>query len=156
MTEKSERYNLLVQQVQSLLTGEADLVANMANLVSLVFHELPDLNGTTYYRLIKGELVLGPFQGKPACMHIPIGRGVCGTVAVTQKPEVVPDVDQFIGHIACDSASRSEVVVPVFRHGSFWGVLDLDSPKLNTFDEVDAEYLSLIAGIIFPENQKES
>lgn len=156
MTEKSKRYDLLVQQAQSLLAGEFDLVANMANLVSLVFHELPDLNGTTYYRFVDGELILGPFQGKPACMHIPVGRGVCGTVAATQKPEVVPDVDQFVGHIACDSASRSEVVVPVFRHGSFWGVLDLDSPKLNTFDDVDAKYLSEIAEIIFPENQKES
>ncbi|EQC58439.1 Free methionine-(R)-sulfoxide reductase [Limosilactobacillus fermentum MTCC 8711] len=150
MSEKTERYELLKQQSQALLlTGEFDLVANMSNLASLVFNELPQLNGTSFYRFKNNELILGPFQGKPACMHIAVGRGVCGTVAKTQKAEVVPNVHDFSGHIACDSASKSEVVVPVFKDGKFWGVLDLDSPEYNTFDDVDAKYLSEIAPIVF-------
>ncbi|WP_203652203.1 GAF domain-containing protein [Secundilactobacillus yichangensis] len=149
MANKRENYELLVKQAESLLEGETDLVANMSNLVSLVFHELPKLNGTTYYRLKNGELILGPFQGRPACMHIPIGKGVCGTVAKTQKSEIVQNVHDFPGHIACDSASKSEIVVPVFKDGQFWGVLDLDSPEYGTFDEVDEEYLSKIAPLIF-------
>lgn len=149
MSEKTERYELLKQQAQALLTGEFDLVANMSNLASLIFNELPQLNGTSFYRFKNDELILGPFQGKPACMHIAVGKGVCGTVAATKKPEVVPNVHEFSGHIACDSASNSEVVVPIFKDGKFWGVLDLDSPEYNTFDDVDASYLSEIAPIVF-------
>lgn len=149
MSQKTERYELLIQQAKGLLTGEFDLVANMSNLASLIFSELPDLNGTSFYRYQNGELILGPFQGKPACMHIAVGAGVCGTVAETKQSEIVPDVHQFKGHIACDSASNSEIVVPIFQDGQFFGVLDLDSPKFNTFDEVDDHYLSQIAPIVF-------
>ncbi|KZU08045.1 GAF domain-containing protein [Lactiplantibacillus plantarum] len=149
MSEKTARYELLKQQARALLTSECDLVANMSNLASLVFNELPQLNGTSFYRFKDNELILGPFQGKPACMHIAVGKGVCGTVAKTQKAEVVPNVHKFSGHIACDSASKSEVVVPVFKNGKFWGVFDLDSPEYNTFDDVDANYLSEIAPIVF-------
>lgn len=149
MSEKTARYELLKQQAQALLKNESDLVANMSNLVSLVFNELPRLNGTTFYRLIDGELLLGPFQGKPACMHIAVGKGVCGTVAATKKAEIVPNVHEFQGHIACDNASKSEVVVPIFKNQQFWGVLDLDSPEYDTFDEVDAKYLAEIDPLIF-------
>lgn len=151
MSEKTARYELLKQQAQALLNNESDLVANMSNLVSLVFNELPQLNGTTFYRLIDGELLLGPFQGKPACMHIAVGKGVCGKVAATKKAEIVPNVHEFQGHIACDSASKSEVVVPIFKGEQFWGVLDLDSPEYDTFDEVDAKYLAEIGPLIFGE-----
>src|SRR5699024_8937590 len=145
----TENYELLVKQAASLLTDEFDVVANMSNLTSLLFHSIPDLNGATFYRLVDGELLLGPFQGKPACMHIPVGKGVCGTVAKNQQTEIVPNVHAFSGHIACDSASNSEIVVPVFKDSSFWGVLDLDSPKFNTFDEIDQKYLEKIAPIVF-------
>ncbi|GBG94242.1 GAF domain-containing protein [Ligilactobacillus salitolerans] len=151
MSEKTARYELLKKQAQALLNNEFDLVANMSNLVSLVFNELPRLNGTTFYRYIDGELLLGPFQGKPACMHIAVGNGVCGTVAATKKPEIVPNVHEFEGHIACDSASKSEVVVPIFKDDQFWGVLDLDSPEYDTFDEIDAQYLTEIGPLIFGE-----
>lgn len=149
MGKKQESYELLVEQAKSLLDGEADLVANMSNLVSLLFHEIPNLNGTTYYRFKNNELILGPFQGKPACMHIAVGKGVCGTVAETKRTEIVENVHKFPGHIACDSASKSEIVVPVFKDGQFWGVLDLDSPEYGTFDETDGEYLGKIAPLIF-------
>lgn len=149
MSEKTERYELLKLQAASLLENEFDLVANMSNLASLIFNSLPDLNGTSFYRFKDDELILGPFQGKPACMHIAVGAGVCGTVAQNLKSEVVPNVHEFKGHIACDSASNSEIVVPIFRDDQFWGVLDLDSPKFNTFDETDNQYLSDIAPIVF-------
>lgn len=151
MEKKRENYELLVKQAESLLEGETDVVANMSNLVSLLFHEIPSLNGTTYYRFKNNELILGPFQGKPACMHIAVGKGVCGTVAKTKQTEIVENVHNFPGHIACDSASKSEIVVPVFKDGHFWGVLDLDSPEYSTFDETDGEYLSQIAPLIFNE-----
>ncbi|MFD0897282.1 GAF domain-containing protein [Loigolactobacillus binensis] len=149
MTDKVANYELLVQQAQSLLENEFDLVANMSNLASLIFNELPHLNGTSFYRFKNGELILGPFQGKPACMHIAVGAGVCGTVAQNLKAEIVPDVHQFAGHIACDQASNSEIVVPIFKHHVFWGVLDLDSPAYNTFDATDEQYLSQLAPLIF-------
>lgn len=151
---KVERYELIVAQAKSLLTGEFDEVANMANLTSLLFNELPMINGATFYRFVNEELVLGPFQGKPACMHIPVGKGVCGTVAQTLKTEVVSNVHEFAGHIACDAASNSEIVLPVFRNEKFYGVLDLDSPEFDTFDEIDAQYLTQVAELTFgvPEN----
>lgn len=149
MSNKEETYKLLLTQAKSLIEDETDLVANMSNIVSLIFHSLPDLNGTTYYRFLNNELVLRPFQGKPACMHIPVGKGVCGTVASTQTTEIVPNVHDFSGHIACDSVSNSEIVVPVFNDDKFWGVLDLDSPKFNTFDNIDDKYLRAIAPLIF-------
>ncbi|EEI71672.1 GAF domain-containing protein [Lentilactobacillus hilgardii] len=153
MTKKQD-YQLLLKQAQTLLDGEKDIVANMSNLVSLIFHSLTDLNGTTFYRNINHELVLGPFQGKPACMHIPFGKGVCGTVAQTKRSEIVPDVTKFDGHIACDAASKSEIVVPAFYHRAFWGVLDLDSPHLNRFDSIDEHFLLQIAPLIFADNDE--
>ncbi len=134
---KSERYRELALELQGLLEGESDAVANMANAAALIFHGLPDLNWAGFYVNRESCLVLGPFQGKPACVRIKVGQGVCGTAAELKSSIVVPDVHDFPGHIACDSASRSELVVPILRDGVVLGVLDLDSPSLARFDEVD-------------------
>jgi L-methionine (R)-S-oxide reductase len=131
-------YEELVQQARALLAGERDSTANAANLAALVFHSLPDLNWAGFYWLKGGELVLGPFQGKPACVRIALGKGVCGTAARDARTLVVPDVNAFPGHIACDSASRSELVVPVAHRGRVIGVLDLDSPRAARFTDEDA------------------
>ena len=133
----------LAAQARSLLEGERDFTANAAQLASLIFHTLPDLNWAGFYWMKGGELVLGPFQGKPACVRIPLGKGVCGTAMRERRTIVVPDVDAFPGHIACDSASRSEVVVPV---GDL-GVFDLDSPIKNRFSEADARSLEEVVAI---------
>ena len=138
---KSELYSGLVEQARALFEGERDAIANAANLSSLVFHALPDLNWAGFYRMVGGELVLGPFHGNPACVRIALGKGVCGTAARERRTIVVPNVDEFPGHIACDSASRSEVVVPIVDRGNLIGVLDLDSPRLARFDEDDARGL---------------
>jgi GAF domain-containing protein len=140
---KAEAHAQLLEQARALLHGERDRIANAANLASLVFHTLPDLNWAGFYFLKGGELVLGPFHGKPACVRIPLGRGVCGTAARDRKTIVVPDVEAFPGHIACDSASRSEIVVPV----GDWGVLDLDSPLLRRFDDADAKCLEALVQV---------
>ena len=146
---KAELHSSLGEQARALLEGERDLTANAANLASLIFHALPELNWAGFYWLKGGELVLGPFQGRPACVRIPLGKGVCGTAAQTRRTIVVPDVDHFPGHIACDSASRSEVVVPVMVAGRVAGVLDLDSPVPARFDEEDARALeSLVADFV--------
>jgi len=134
----------LLGQARALLHGERDFTANAANLAALIFHTLPDLNWAGFYWMKGGELVLGPFQGKPACVRIAIGRGVCGTAARDRKSIVVPDVDAFPGHIACDSASRSEVVVPVVAGGRLIGVLDLDSPLKSRFGDADARGLEAL------------
>jgi L-methionine (R)-S-oxide reductase len=137
---KPELYRDLAQQLSGLFAGEPDAVANAANMAALIFGALPDLNWAGFYFLKDGsELVLGPFQGKPACVRIPMGRGVCGTAAATKTSVIVPDVDAFPGHIACDSASRSELVVPLVRDGQVLGVLDLDSPTPSRFDDADRE-----------------
>ena len=136
----------LLEQARALLHGERDFTANAANLAALIFHTLPDLNWAGFYWMKGGELVLGPFQGKPACVRIAIGRGVCGTAARDRKSIVVPDVDAFPGHIACDSASRSEVVVPVVTGGKVIGVLDLDSPLEGRFSDADARGLEALVG----------
>ncbi|OIM23256.1 GAF domain-containing protein [Oenococcus oeni] len=149
METKQTRYSLLNDQAQSLLDGEHDLIANMSNLVSLIFNSDQNINGTTYYRLKNGELILGPFQGKPACVHIPLGRGVCGTAAALKETVIVSNVHKFEGHIACDKDSNSEIVVPIFSKNEFWGVLDLDSTKFNYFDKNDQEYLEKIGNYIF-------
>ena len=138
---KRELYAELLQSVHALLQGERDLVANAANVSALLFDALPDLNWAGFYFMKGGELVLGPFQGKPACVRIALGRGVCGTAAQARRTLVVPDVHAFPGHIACDSASNSEVVVPVVHAGRVAGVLDLDSPVKGRFDEEDARGL---------------
>src|SRR5436853_1479248 len=127
----------LLGQARALLEGERDFTANAANLASLLFHTLPDLNWAGFYWMKGGELVLGPFQGKPACVRIALGKGVCGTAARDRKTLVVPDVDKFPGHIVCDSDSRSEIVVPLVRFERVIGVLDLDSPNLARFDDDD-------------------
>jgi L-methionine (R)-S-oxide reductase len=135
---KAGLYSDLLLQARGLFEGERDATANSANLAALVFHTLPDLNWAGFYRL-KGEvLVLGPFQGKPACVRIALGKGVCGTAARERRTIVVPDVNAFPGHIACDAASRSELVVPIIRGDRVQGVLDLDSPKIARFDDEDA------------------
>ena len=139
----------VVGQARALLAGERDGTANAANLASLLFHALPDLNWAGFYWMKGGELVLGPFQGKPACVRIALGKGVCGTAARERRTVVVPDVEAFPGHIACDSASRSELVVPVVRAGAVVGVLDLDSPSLARFDEEHARALeALVADFV--------
>lgn len=144
-----EKYQLLLSQAKALIEGESDWIANTANLSALLFNSLNDVNFAGVYRFENGELILGPFQGMPACVHIQIGKGVCGTAAKTKKIQIVPNVHEFPGHIACDSASNSEIVVPIFKEQELWGVLDLDSTKLANFDEVDKEYLTKIAAAIF-------
>jgi len=141
---KTQLYSELQAQARALLEGERDAIANAANLASLIFHTLPDLNWVGFYRMSGGELVLGPFHGKPACVRIGIGTGVCGTAARDRRTIIVPNVDEFPGHIACDAASRSEVVVPIVHANHVVGVLDLDSPKLARFDEADAHALEAI------------
>jgi L-methionine (R)-S-oxide reductase len=136
-TTKAEFYQELRSQLTSLLEGEPDAIANAANTAALLYHSMPDVNWVGFYLFKSNELVLGPFQGKPACVRIPLGKGVCGTAAERRQSIVVPDVNAFPGHIACDSASRSELVVPLVRHGALLGVLDLDSPMLGRFDETD-------------------
>jgi GAF domain-containing protein len=134
---KPELYRDLAGQLAALLAGESDRIANAANMAALVYHGLPDLNWAGFYFYRSGELVLGPFQGKPACLRIPIGRGVCGTAARRAETVRVADVHDFPGHIACDPASRSELVVPLIQGEEVLGVLDLDSPLLARFDEAD-------------------
>ena len=137
----------LAAQARALLEGERDATANAANVSSLIFHALPDLNWAGFYWMKEGELVLGPFQGKPACVRIALGKGVCGTAAQQKRTVVVPDVHAFPGHIACDSASNSEVVVPVMKNGRVIGVLDVDSPKLSRFGDAEARTLEEVARI---------
>jgi len=137
----------LLEHARALLAGEQDPIANAANVAALIYNTLPDVNWAGFYFLKGGELVLGPFQGKPACVRIAVGKGVCGTAVAQRKTQLVPDVHAFPGHIACDSASESEVVVPLFRGADIIGVLDLDSPRLNRFTEADARAMEEIAKI---------
>jgi GAF domain-containing protein len=148
--DKSAAYDELARSLRALLDGESDLVANTANMAALLFWSLPDLNWAGFYLVEaeRGDLLLGPFQGKPACVRIPVGRGVCGTAAARRETVVVTDVHAFPGHIACDSASNSEVVVPILRDGTLLGVLDLDSPLLARFDEADARGLEALVRIL--------
>ena len=137
----------LARQAQSLLSGQGDRIANAANLASLLFHELEDVNWAGFYFMRGGELIVGPFQGKPACTSIPLGKGVCGTAAASREAQLVSDIQAFDGHIACDADSRSEIVVPLILHGEVLGVLDLDSPTKGRFDESDLSLLVEIAEI---------
>jgi len=134
---KADVYARLRRDLDALLAGERDPIANAANMAAFLFHSLPDLNWAGFYILRGSELVLGPFQGKPACVRIPVGHGVCGEAVARGETLVVPDVHAFPGHIACDHASQSELVVPLRRTNRVVGVLDLDSPRLNRFDEAD-------------------
>lgn len=144
-TDKAALYAELEKQLRALLAGEHDFIANAANTAALFYHTLPDVSWVGFYRLVGSELVLGPFQGKPACVRIPLGKGVCGVAAARRETVLVPDVHRFPGHIACDSASRSEIVVPLLKDGQLLGVLDLDSPTLNRFDATDQAGLENLA-----------
>ena len=149
---KSELYRDLLAALDALTDGEPDAVANMANAAALVWQYLPDLNWAGFYRLVDddqdGELVLGPFQGKPACIRIPLGKGVCGTAAATRRTQLVADVHAFAGHIACDADSRSELVVPLISGDRLLGVLDLDSPLPARFDGEDAAGCEALAALL--------
>jgi len=140
-------YDEVAQQLTGLLAGERDMIANAANMASLIFMSLPDLNWAGFYFLQGDTLVLGPFQGKPACVRIVVGQGVCGTAAAERKTQRVKDVNDFPGHIACDSASRSELVVPLIHDGRVIGVLDLDSPMPARFAQVDQDGIERLAQI---------
>lgn len=142
---KSEQYAQLIEQCKALLHGERHRIANAANLSALLFNNLSDVNWLGFYFLEQGELIVGPFQGLPACVRIAIGKGVCGTAAQTLQTQLVTDVHAFEGHIACDSASQSEIVVPLLQNGKLIGVLDVDSPILNRFDKEDQAAFEQIA-----------
>ena len=144
---KAELYSDLLSQAKGLLHDEHDRVANAANFVSLLYHSLPDVNWVGFYFMKDGELLVGPFQGKPACVHIALGKGVCGTAAQTRKTQLVPDVNAFPGHIFCDGDSLSELVVPLINKGEVLGVLDLDSPKLARFDAEDQQGLEALVKV---------
>ncbi|MGV2104240.1 GAF domain-containing protein [Rhizobium sp. 21-4511-3d] len=145
---KAEFYRELAQQLEALLTGESDMIANAANTSALMFQMMPELNWAGFYLLkSEGELVLGPFQGKPACVRIPVGKGVCGTAVERKSSVLVEDVHGFPGHIACDAASRSELVVPLIHEGRVIGVIDLDSPVPSRFDAEDQAGIEKLAAI---------
>ncbi|MDO6846791.1 GAF domain-containing protein [Priestia megaterium] len=138
---KQRDYELVIKQLRALLEGESNTIANLANASALLNQFLNEVNWVGFYLMEDGELVLGPFQGLPACVRIPLGKGVCGTAAQNQRTERIEDVHAFPGHIACDAASQSEIVVPMVKDGNFLGVLDIDSPIKNRFDEIDQQYL---------------
>ena len=149
MTSTTPDYAALTAQARALTAGEPDAVANMANISALLFHALDQVNWVGFYRLQAGVLVLGPFQGRPACIRIPLGSGVCGAAAATGQTQRVDDVHQFDGHIACDSASRAELVVPLKTEaGQVFGVLDIDSPQLGRFTPADAAGIEQLAAAV--------
>jgi|TARA_Y100001970_G_scaffold86242_1_gene108683 GAF domain-containing protein len=150
---KEEHYTQLVSQAKSLVSGEHDLIANMANVSALLFNQLEDVNWAGFYLHKESQLVLGPFQGQPACIRIPIGKGVCGTAAETRTIQRIDDVHAFSGHIACDAASNSEIVIPLIVNDELIGVLDIDSPKFGRFDADDEAGLKQIADILI-ESQR--
>ena len=147
---KAELYREMLGALDALTAGESDAIANMANAAALIWQYLPDLNWAGFYRAIDGELVLGPFQGKAACIRIAMGAGVCGTAAQTRETQLVADVHAFPGHIACDAASASELVVPIVHDGRLIGVLDLDSPMPSRFDAADAAGCEALAAVLAP------
>lgn len=147
---KAELYADLLAALDGLTAGEPDPVANMANAAALIWQYLPDLNWAGFYRLVGGELVLGPFQGKAACIRIPLGKGVCGAAAASRETQLVDDVHAFPGHIACDADSASELVVPLVADGALFGVLDLDSPLPGRFDPEDARGCEALAALLAP------
>jgi len=155
--DKPAFYKELATQLKALLEGEGDSIANAANTAALIYQMVPDLNWAGFYFLASDdELVLGPFQGKPACVRIPWGQGVCGSAAARRESVVVPDVHEFPGHIACDAASRSELVVPLIEAGEVLGVLDLDSPLLARFDEVDQEGCEGLVALFIDHHRRHS
>ena len=146
--DKAETYRDLLSAIDAVTAGERDAIANMANAASLLFDWLPDVNWVGFYRLVEDELVLGPFQGKAACIRIELGKGVCGTAAATRETQLVSDVHAFPGHIACDAASASEIVVPLVADGRLIGVLDIDSPVVARFDEDDRSGVEAIGALL--------
>lgn len=144
---KDADYASLAEELTGLLTGERDFIANAANTSALLFDALPDINWAGFYFLRNGELVVGPFQGKPACVRIPLGKGVCGTAAANRITIVVRDVHEFPGHIACDAASQSEIVVPLLKGDELLGVLDIDSPSVGRFDDADRHGIERLANL---------
>jgi L-methionine (R)-S-oxide reductase len=154
-SDKRAGYEQLAAQLQGLLHGEADAIANAANTAALIFDALPEVSWAGFYFLREGELVVGPFQGKPACVRIALGHCVCGTAAARRQTLIVPDVNAFPGHIACDSASQSEVVVPLIAADRVVGVLDLDSARLARFDEADARGLEGLATLFLQASRLE-
>ncbi len=146
--DKAAGYRELEKQLRAMLVGEHDAIANLANAAALIFQSLPDLNWAGFYRAAGNELLLGPFHGKPACVRIQIGKGVCGAAAARRKTILVKNVNEFPGHIACDPNSNSEIVVPLLKNDALLGVLDLDSPKLARFDAADQTGLEKLAEII--------
>lgn len=146
-TDKTSDYARLALELSALLAGESDLIANAASTVALIFDAVPRLNWVGFYFLKDGVLVVGPFQGKPACLRIALGAGVCGAAALQRTTLVVPDVHKFPGHIACDAASNSEIVIPLILGDTLLGVLDVDSPYLERFDEADRRGLETLARI---------
>ena len=145
---KRDLYASLAASLEALIGEETDAIANLANASALVWEALPDINWAGFYLLRGGELVLGPFQGRPACVRIPLGKGVCGTAAAGRRTIVVEDVNAFPGHIACDAASRSEIVVPLVGGGALLGVLDVDAPRVGRFDDEDRRGLEAVAEIV--------
>ena len=153
-SSKPELYRDLARQLMALLAGETDRIANAANMAALMHYGLPDLNWAGFYFRKGDELVLGPFQGRPACLRIAIGQGVCGTAAARGEAVLVPDVHEFPGHIACDPVSRSELVVPLIEDGEVLGVLDLDSPLLGRFDEADRQGCEGLAALFVDHHRQ--
>lgn len=145
---KTEFYKSLLAQVEAIIAGETDAIANMANISSILFNAYDDVNWAGFYRLIDNELVLGPFQGQVACIRIPVGRGVCGTAVSEQQTQLIADVHEFSGHIACDANSNSEIVIPVFNDDKVVAVLDIDSVTYARFDEEDKQGLQLIVNAL--------
>ena len=145
---RTVNYDLICAQLSALTEDIPYEIANLSNAAALLWQELPDINWAGFYRMEGGSLVLYPFQGKPACIRIPVGRGVCGTAVAEDRTQLVPDVHQFPGHIACDSASNSEIVIPIHVNGEIWGVLDIDSPCFDRFTEADREGLERFVKIL--------
>ena len=144
---KEENYKLMVNAVKAYIHGEPNVIANLSNISSILNEYVTDINWVGFYLMENDELVLGPFQGKPACIRIPVGRGVCGTTAKKGETIIVEDVHQFPGHIACDSASNSEIVIPIFKNDEVFGVLDVDSPEFNRFGKLEKKYLEEVVKI---------
>lgn len=150
---KEQQYEQLISQAKSLVSGEHDLIANMANISALLFNNLEDINWAGFYLYKEDQLVLGPFQGQPACIRIPLGKGVCGTSAETRTIQRIADVHEFDGHIACDAASNSEIVIPLVVEDQLIGVLDIDSPVFDRFSQLDENGLVEIAAVLL-DSQK--
>ena len=146
--DPDQNYKLMAYMAKRVLEDDTDTTASLANISAVINGYMSNINWVGFYVIKDGELVLGPFQGLPACIRIQIGKGVCGTAVATRKTQIVADVEKFPGHIACDSASRSEIVIPIIKNGEVFGVLDVDSPELNRFREPEVKYLSEICALI--------